>query len=93
VLARQLLAVLARVVEVAPVEDQLGAEAAHGGNLDRVGLLGYADRRLRADEAGGIGDRLAVVPVEAAITPRSRSSALSCEIRLTPPRTLKDPTG
>lgn len=52
----------ARLVEVAPVEDQLGAETMHGGNLDRVRLLGYADRRLNAEAAGGIGDRLAVVP-------------------------------
>jgi hypothetical protein len=32
-------------------------------------------------------------PVEAAMTPDSRSSAPSCEIRLTPPRTLKAPIG
>ena len=33
------------------------------------------------------------LPVEAAITPRSRSEASRCETRLTPPRTLKAPTG
>jgi hypothetical protein len=32
-------------------------------------------------------------PVEAEMTPSSRSSALSCASRLTPPRTLKAPTG
>jgi len=32
-------------------------------------------------------------PVEAAIMPRLRSSSLSWETRLTPPRTLKAPTG
>jgi hypothetical protein len=62
VLARELLAMLTRIVEVAPVEDQLGTEPPHGGNLDRVRLLGYADRRLNTEEASGIGDRLAVVP-------------------------------
>ena len=46
VLARELLAMLTRIVEVAPVEDQLGTEPPHGGNLDRVRLLGYADRHL-----------------------------------------------
>jgi hypothetical protein len=93
VLARELLAALARVVEVAPVEDQLGAEPAHGGNLDRVGLLGDADRRLHAEEAGGIAIDWPWFQVEAAITPRSRSPAPSWESRLTPPRTLKAPTG
>jgi hypothetical protein len=43
------------------VEDELGAEAAHRGDLDRVRVLGDADRRLHAEEAGGIGDRLSVV--------------------------------
>jgi hypothetical protein len=33
------------------------------------------------------------LPVDAVITPRSRSSSESCETRLTPPRTLKAPTG
>jgi hypothetical protein len=32
-------------------------------------------------------------PVEAQISPRCRSSSESCETRLTPPRTLKAPTG
>ena len=53
---------LARVVEVAPVEDQLCAETAHRGNLDWIRLLGDANRRLYAEEPSGIGNRLAVVP-------------------------------
>ena len=61
VLEREPLAVLARVVEIAAVEDELGAEAAHRGDLDRVRLLRDADRRPHAEEAGGVGDRLAVV--------------------------------
>src|SRR5439155_7817277 len=39
------LATLARLVVVAPVKDELGAEAAHRGDLDGVRRLGDADRR------------------------------------------------
>src|SRR5712691_3127949 len=52
----------ARVVEVASAEDQFGTEGLHGLDLDRVSLLGHADDRADAEQAGGVGDRLAVVP-------------------------------
>jgi hypothetical protein len=58
----ELLAVFARLVIVAPVEDEFGVEAAHGRDLDRVRLLGNADGRRHPEEAGGVRDRLAVVP-------------------------------
>ena len=61
VLARQLLAVLAGLVVVAAVLDELGTERAHRGELDRVRPLGDADARLEAEEARRVGDRLAVV--------------------------------
>jgi hypothetical protein len=61
VLVGELLAMLARIVVVAAVKDELGAEAAHRGHLHRVRVLGYADRRLHAEETGGEGERLAVV--------------------------------
>lgn len=48
VLVGELLAMLARLVVVAPVKDELGAEAAHGVNLDRVRVLRDADCRLHA---------------------------------------------
>ena len=60
-LERELLTVLARLVEVAPVEDELGTETPHRRDLDRVRLLGDADRRLHAEQARGEGDRLTVV--------------------------------
>src|SRR5439155_27087829 len=56
------LAMLPRVVEVAPVEDELGAEAAHRRDLDGIRRLGDADRRRHAEETGGVGYRLPVVP-------------------------------
>jgi hypothetical protein len=40
VLARELLAALARVVEVAPVEDQLGAEPAQAATLTGLACSG-----------------------------------------------------
>jgi len=58
---RELLRVLAGVVEVAAVEDELGVEAAHRGDLDRVRRLGDADRGPHAEEARRERDRLAVV--------------------------------
>ncbi len=54
VLGREPLAVLARVVEVAAVDDELGAEAAHRGDLDRVRVLGDADRRAHAEQTRGV---------------------------------------
>jgi hypothetical protein len=61
VLDGELLATLARLVEVAAMEHELGAEAAHRGHLHRVRVLGHADRRLHAEKAGRERDRLAVV--------------------------------
>jgi hypothetical protein len=56
------LGVLARVVEVAAVEDELRAEPAHRRDLDGVRALGDADRGRHAEEARRVPDRLAVVP-------------------------------
>ena len=61
VLAGELLALLTGGVEVPPVHDQLRAERAHRGELDRVGVLGDADARADAEQARGEGDRLAVI--------------------------------
>ena len=62
VLGRLLLALLARVVEVPAVKHYLRAERAHRLHLDRVGLLGYEDRRAHAEEIGCVSNGLAVVP-------------------------------
>jgi hypothetical protein len=43
------------------VLDQLGAERAHRGELDRVRVLRHADRARDAEERARVGDRLAVV--------------------------------
>ncbi len=61
-LGGELLAVLARLVEVAAMEDHLSAERAHGFNLHRVRLLRYADHSVHPEQARGVSDRLAVVP-------------------------------
>ena len=61
VLGCELLAVLARVVVVTAVDDELGAEQTHRLGLDRVCVLGNADRCLDAELPGRVGDRLAVV--------------------------------
>jgi len=53
--------VLASLVEIAPVENELGAESAHRGDLDRVRRFGHADRRPNAEEPCRVRDRLAVV--------------------------------
>src|SRR5581483_8094857 len=58
---RELLAVLARLVEVAAVDDDLGAEVAHRLHLDRVRFLGHADRGGDAEQLRGVSDRLPVV--------------------------------
>jgi hypothetical protein len=60
-LVREPLAVLAGIVEVMSMEDELRAEGTHRGDLDRVRRVGDADRRRHAEEAGRKGDRLAVV--------------------------------
>ena len=57
----ELLAVRACVVEVPTVLDDVGAERADRGDLDRIRVLGDADRRLHPEETCGVGDRLAVV--------------------------------
>jgi hypothetical protein len=61
-LFREGLAVLARLVEVASVLDDLAAEATDRPNLHRIGALRDADHRAHAEQAPGEGDRLAVVP-------------------------------
>ena len=58
----QVVAVHPRLVEVASVQDHLGAEAAHGGDLHRVRSFGRADRRVHAEQPGRVGDRLPMVP-------------------------------
>ena len=92
-LARKPLAMLASLVEILPMDDELGAEALHGGQLDRVGGLRHADDGADAENAAANEIDWPWLPVEAVITPLRRSSSLSCETRLTPPRTLKAPTG
>ena len=62
VLVGELLAVLARLVKVAAAEHELGPEAAHGGHLDGVRVLGHADRHWHGEQVSGVGERLAVVP-------------------------------
>ena len=62
VLGGLLLAVLAGLVEILPVEDHLGAQRLHRLHLDRVGLFGHADDGVHAEEAGRVGHRLAMVP-------------------------------
>ena len=61
VLDGEALTMLAGLVEVPPVHDQLGAESAHRRELDRVRGLGHADARGDAMETSCIGDRLPVV--------------------------------
>ena len=55
-------ALLPGLVEVAPVLDDLRSERPDRLDLERVRPLGDAHRRRDAEEAGGVGDRLAVVP-------------------------------
>jgi hypothetical protein len=47
----ELLAVFACVVEVAPVDDQPGAQTTHRLDLDRVGVFGHADRCRHTEKA------------------------------------------
>src|SRR3984885_12622666 len=61
VLGGQLLAVLAGLVEVAPVQHHLGAEGLHRLHLHRVGLLRCAHDRAHAEQVRRVGDRLAMV--------------------------------
>src|SRR2546421_690149 len=58
----ELLAVLASLVEVLAVRDDLRPKAADRFHLDGIGALRHADDGLDAEQAGGIGDRLSVVP-------------------------------
>ena len=53
---------LARLVEVAAVLDDLRAEAADRRDLHRVRALGHADTARTPKSRDGEGDRLAVVP-------------------------------
>ncbi len=61
VLGGQRRAVLASLVEVLTVLDQLRALRAHRGQLDRVGAFRDAHAGRDAEEARGVGDRLPVV--------------------------------
>ena len=61
VLGRELRAVLARLVEVASVRDDLRSERLHRRELHRIHALGHADDRAHAEEPRGIRDRLAVI--------------------------------
>ena len=80
------------LVEVLPVQDDLGAVAAGGRHLGQRRPLGH-------DDDGG--DRRAWprgrrpprpwLPALAATTPRRRSSGESCRSRLAAPRSLKEP--
>jgi hypothetical protein len=57
----ELVATLARLVEVAAAEDHLGSEAAHRCDFHRVRALGRADRGRDAEQARRVGDGLPVV--------------------------------
>ena len=56
-----LLAVLPGLVEVAAVEDHLGAQGLHRLDLDRVGPLRHADDRPDAEQVRRVRHRLAVI--------------------------------
>ena len=61
VLPGELLGVFAGVIEVAAVEDDIGAERPHRSDLDRIGASRHANDRLRPEEFGRVRDGLAVV--------------------------------
>ncbi len=61
VLGSELRAVLARLVEVASVRDDLRAERLHRRELHRIHALGHADDRAHAEQPRGVRDRLAVI--------------------------------
>ena len=61
VLASEGLAVLARLVEVATVDDELRPEPPHRRQLDGVGALGDANDRSHTEATGRKRDRLPVV--------------------------------
>ena len=56
-----LLALLACVVEVAAVENDLRAERAHRLDLDGIGVLGHEDGGPHAEQVGRVRDGLAVI--------------------------------
>ena len=60
-LSGQPFAVLPGLVEVGPVENQLGAQGFHGGHLVGVGAHGKPDQSPDAELAAGAGDGLAVI--------------------------------
>ena len=70
---------LARLVEVAAVDDDLGAEAADRADLHRVRALRDADRAATPNSRAAKAIDWPWLPVEAVIRPRSRSSAASWE--------------
>ena len=52
---------LAGVVKIFAVEDNLGAQGAHRVYLRGIRSLGYGDDGARLEEPRGVGDRLAMV--------------------------------
>ena len=60
-LSRQALYVLPGVVEVLPVEDDLSAHVTYGLHLAWVGPMGHRNDGVDPEDAGGVGDGLAVV--------------------------------
>src|SRR6266516_7861435 len=57
----ELGAVFSGLVEVAPVHDDLRSECADRTDLGWVRSFGHADGCVGVEQAGGVGDRLAVV--------------------------------
>jgi hypothetical protein len=57
----EVCAVLSGLVEVAPVHDDLGSERADRTDLGWVRPFEHADGCVDVEQAGGVGDRLAVV--------------------------------
>ncbi len=87
------LAVLAGVVEVASVLDDLRTERTHRVQLRRVRVLRDADHHPDAEPAAGERHRLAVVPGRGGDDPALTLVGREPETRFTPPRTLNAPVG
>ena len=55
------LAIVLGLIEVSPMEDQLGAQGPHGCYLYRIGFLRQHDKGPGAKQSAGIGYGLAMV--------------------------------
>ena len=80
-LGRDDAGMLARLLEVAAVLDQLGAEAAHGGVLLAAVAVRHEDHDRHAERPAGVGEALAVVAA------RRRDDA--CDVRPLAPQAIE----